>query len=164
MRARSPVRLLLGLLLFLLAPGCGRQPQVTIPDDAMAPTLRKGEVAVYDPAAYRVNTPEQKDIVVFEEKGELRVLRAIGLQFQKLAIEDGTVKINDEPLPEPYLDEASKTDFGEITVPEGRVFLLGDNRGKSLDSRDSSPIPLTRLRGKVLSRLDPETGKGEPVS
>ena len=110
-------------------------------------------------------TPEQGDIVVFRKasyKEEALIKRVIALEGQTVDIdfEEGLVYVDGVALNEPYVNTPTnmQLDFeGEITVPEGCVFVLGDNRNKSNDSRDDriGCIDERFILGRVVLRITP---------
>lgn len=88
------------------------------------------------------------------------IKRVIGLPGEHVKIENGKVYINENELQEPYLQEGVITDdlngaFTDIIVPENTVFVMGDNRGQSTDSRRFGCIPLEKIESKVLFRFWP---------
>lgn len=88
------------------------------------------------------------------------IKRVIGLPGDHIEIKDGKVYINDTELDEPYLKENVKTEavqgvFTNIVVPQGTVFVMGDNRGNSTDSRHFGCIPIEKIESKVLVRFWP---------
>ena len=88
------------------------------------------------------------------------IKRVIGLPKEHLFIsEDGEVYINDELLEEKYLVEGLKTprtgSYYDVNIPEGYVFVMGDNREGSKDSREFGLIPLEKVEGKVVIRIWP---------
>lgn len=88
------------------------------------------------------------------------IKRVIGLAGEHVKIgEDGYVYINDEKLDEPYLTEGLQTPingpFYDLVVPEGYIFVMGDNRGGSSDSRVFGCIPLNKVEGRVKNRIWP---------
>ena len=101
--------------------------------------------------------PGRGDIAVLESGGELLVKRVIGLPEDELCIEGGVVYVNGCPLDEPYVHDPDNVgaDYGTITVPEGCVFVLGDNRGVSRDSRSASVgcVPLERIMATMSFRI-----------
>ena len=76
----------------------------------------------------------------------------IGLAGDSVAISDAVLEVNARPVVEPYVDSSHMdgTYFGPVTVPPGTAFVLGDNRGSSIDSRDYGPIELDQMAGTVL--------------
>lgn len=88
------------------------------------------------------------------------IKRVIGLPGEHVKIENGKVYINGNELQEPYLQEGVITDdlngaFTDIIVPENTVFVMGDNRGQSTDSRRFGCIPLEKIESKVAIRIWP---------
>ncbi len=79
------------------------------------------------------------------------VKRVVGLPGDTVEIRDGILYVNDQAIDEPYLAEPMEDDLQKLTVPEGCVYVLGDNRNISRDSRyfDVGPIPLDHLLGEV---------------
>jgi len=136
----------------------------TVPTGSMIPTIDIGDRIVvwkcfryFDWNGYR--GLEYNDIVVFkaEEKNgfaenQLLVKRVIGLGGDRIRIEEGKVYRNDELLNEPYIKNNSVTFMEEILVPEGEVFVLGDNRANSNDSRfwEDKTFDMSRVIGEVI--------------
>lgn len=89
------------------------------------------------------------------------IKRVIGLPGEHVKIQNGKVYINDKQIEENYLDENTSTnmalggEFNDITVPYGFVYVLGDNRENSADSRRFGCIPIKKIQGKVVVRWWP---------
>ncbi len=88
------------------------------------------------------------------------VKRVIALEGEHIFIsEEGEVYIDDELLEEPYLNESVKTirsgDFYDLVVPEDCVFVMGDNRAESADSRSFGAVPINKIEGNVVCRIWP---------
>nr|WP_307815963.1 signal peptidase I [Thermobrachium celere] len=84
------------------------------------------------------------------------IKRIIGLPNEVVEIKDGSVYINGNKLKEDYLEPGTYTDVDmKITVPEDCVFVLGDNREVSEDSRYIGPIPIKNLKGHAVFRIYP---------
>lgn len=124
---------------------------------------RDGEHIVYP-----FHPPQRGDIVVLHppvEQGKPYIKRVIGLPGERLAIHDGGVYINDERLDEPYLNGISTSwagSFGtqEMVIPEGDVFVMGDNRNNSTDSRIFGPISIDRIIGRAWIAYWPKDDMG----
>ena len=111
------------------------------------------------------NDLQRGDIITFDSElttglgmKKILVKRIIGLPGDKISISDGKVYINGEAQEEPYTkDGYTSTTMDEVTVPEGYIFVLGDNRQNSTDSRSPEVgfIDINRIRGKVVFRLFP---------
>ena len=139
----------------------------------MLPTIAIGQTVVVDIDAY-VAAPEPGDIVVFEPtpaRGDIIAFaipdqpdftflkRVIGLPGDTVEEVDGVVMVNGAPLDEPYTI-ADKRTLGPWTVEQGHLFVMGDNRPDSLDSRFSmGQVALSDVTGKVLLDEVP-SGKG----
>jgi len=119
---------------------------------SMEPNLHTDQRLVVEKVSYRLHGPRRGDVVVLRlpERGpELLIKRIIGLPGEKIEVRDGTVYINDQPLDEPYMVRSANGSYGPTIVPEGNVFVMGDNRGASNDSRVFGPVPLERVVGRA---------------
>lgn len=105
---------------------------------SMYPTLLETERLMVNKLVYRIDEPKLGDIVVFEfEPGRDFIKRIIGMEGDKVEIIKGRVYINNTLLDEPYLlQDMDVYDYGPVEVPPGYLFLLGDYRENSMDSRD----------------------------
>lgn len=131
---------------------------------SMLHTLTEGDRVVASNLFY---TPSRGDVIIFSSdynNGEILVKRIIGITGDTIDIKDGDVYVNGNVIHEPYLDAAMETVQREVafplTVKENELFVMGDNRTVSLDSR-SSLIGLAdtrRVLGKVIFRMFPNTG------
>lgn len=129
---------------------------------SMYPTLNPNDYLMLNKISYRFHKPQRGDIVVFEsclklENGKAKNLikRVIGQEGDKVVITDGRVYINDEELNESYLNGSPTPGDVEVVVPENNVFVMGDNRQGSLDSRRLGTIEIDKIEGKALVRLFP---------
>lgn len=118
---------------------------------SMEPSLHSEQRLVVEKISYRLHGPRRGDIVVFgvPQSDELLIKRVVGLPGEKVEIHDGMVYINGEPLQEPYLDQETRGRFGPITVPPLHVFVLGDNRSFSNDSRAFGAVPIADVVGRA---------------
>lgn len=119
---------------------------------SMEPTLMPGEYYIVRLHAYDDNTrPARGDIVVFEgPDGSPYVKRVVGLPDDLIYILGGNVWLDGRWLAEPYLKERPGVAPPiAVAVPEGQVFVLGDNRNFSEDSRDYGPVPVSKIMGRV---------------
>lgn len=137
-------------------------PVLRIYGTSMAPALNGGDVV----AALRSGSYQRGDVIAFYYNNKILVKRVIGLPGETVSIgPDGAVAIDGEPLEEPYLTETS---LGECTielpyeVPEGRYFVMGDNREVSSDSRNAAIgcVAEEQIVGKLVLRVWPLGGFG----
>jgi signal peptidase I len=146
-----PVALLLLCRLYVLEP-------FRIPSDSMSPTLRAGDRVLANKLAYRFGEPEVGDLAVLEgPRGEVLAKRIVAFGGQRVELRDGILFVDRRSRHEPYMDQ-SRVDgvyFGPIVVPPRDVFVLGDNRGDSEDSRDFGTIPRDDLIGRIELRVPP---------
>ena len=132
--------------------------------DSMYSTLEEGDYLIINRMSYKFKEPQRGDIIVFksdlqQEDGSSKdlVKRVIGVSGDTVKIENSKVYVNGEELVEPYInDEVTEGDIDTV-VPENLVFVLGDNREISLDSRYDSVgfIDDSDILGKVFIRLYP---------
>ena len=131
-----------------------------VPSDSMAPTLRKADYIV----GFDVRPSElgRGDIVVFSSghRGDFYVKRVVALPGETVAILDGFVYINGRALEETYVGNRGHETLGPIQVPEGHVFLMGDNRTNSYDSRWFGPVPASLVKAGVSFIYNPVSRVG----
>lgn len=107
---------------------------------SMYPTLHDGERLFVNKFIYRFHPPERFDIIVFTPRGQPKskfIKRVIGLPGETVLIRDGVTYIDGEPLKEDFLHEKMIDDYGPYYVEDNEVFVMGDNRNNSSDSRRS---------------------------
>lgn len=131
---------------------------------SMYSTLEEGDYLIINRMSYKFKEQDRGDIIVFEsdlkqDDGSIKdlVKRVIGVGGDHVVIENSKVYVNDKELNEPYIhNEITEGDIDTV-VPEGKVFVLGDNREISLDSRYEQVgfIDDSDILGKVVIRLYP---------
>ena len=138
-----------------------------IPAASMEPSLRIGDHLLVNKAA---RNPQRGDIVVFrypEDPKQTFIKRVIGLPGDRIRLENKQVIRNGERLAESYVQftnssDAKRDNLSEATVPPGALFVLGDNRDNSLDSRYFGFVPQTNVIGRpwmVYWSYDQSAGK-----
>lgn len=132
-------------------------PVLRIYGSSMTPTLQSGDVVL----TFKTTELKRNDIVAFYYNNKILVKRVIATQGEWVDIdEEGNVRVDEQLLDEPYiLDKTTGECDIELPyqVPEGRVFVMGDHRSVSIDSRSSSIGSITKeqIVGKLIIRLWP---------
>lgn len=120
---------------------------------SMEPTLHDGERLLVNKLVYRFHPPERFDIVVFRyprDPSREFIKRVIGLPGETVEIVEGQVYVNGRPVEEPYVENRGPDFYPPTTVPPGHVFVLGDNRPHSDDSRSGWTVPVREIIGKAF--------------
>ncbi len=156
-----------------------------IPSGSMIPQLAVGDRVVVSKIAYRLHDPRRGDIVVFDAPGQVApkehpplpqrvfksilesvglstpsteeyIKRVIGLPGEKVEGRDGRVFVDGRELVEPYLPRGPTTrDFAPIVLEEGHLWVMGDNRENSSDSRVFGPIDQSTIVGRAFVKVWP---------
>ena len=123
----------------------------SIPSASMIPSLQVGDHIVVTP--YRWSSPKRGDVIVFRapaDPSQLMVKRVIALPGDLIDSRGGRVRIGEHALAEPYvLRQAAAGSIPAQLVPGGCLFVMGDNRDDSVDSRRWGPLPADRVIGRV---------------
>lgn len=133
--------------------------QTKVHNVSMQNTLVENERLVIDKWNYYFKAPRRGNIVIINgpEYDQRIVKRVIGLPGEQIEIRDGLVFINSNRLEEPYVKGitlADQSDF-KLVVPADKVFVMGDNREHSIDSRAFGPVAFSSLEGKAVFRIWP---------
>jgi len=151
------------IYLFILTPN-------QVKGASMEPTFRNGDYILTSRITYKFRNPQRGDVIVFRSPRNPDIeyiKRIIGLPGDKILIENDEVYVNGIKLEETYI--SAKTNLWEggfikegipITVPANHVFVMGDNRPRSSDSREFGPIPIDSIIGQVFYRYFPTTVMG----
>jgi signal peptidase I len=134
-----------------------------IPSASMLSTLEEGDRVLVNKLSYKLHDVNRGDIVVFErppsepDNGIVDYIkRVIALPGETVEGRDGRVVVNGRYLNEPYLDEGTVTsDFAPQTIPPDHVFVMGDNREVSVDSRTFDAIPIDGIVGRAFVTIWP---------
>jgi signal peptidase I len=116
---------------------------------SMEPTLHSSQRVVIEKISYRLHGPRRGDIIVIdsEDQTEMLIKRVVGLPGETIEVRNGQVIIDGEPLEETWTTRQGGGHFGPQTIPPLHVFVLGDNRGASNDSRNFGPVPIDDIVG-----------------
>lgn len=134
-----------------------------IPSLSMYPTLDEGDRVLVNKLSYRLHDVHRGDLVVFERpegqpESDIKDLikRVVGLEGETIEAREGVIYIDGQELDEPYLVEGVTTDnLPRQEIPAGHVFVMGDNRGDSADSRVFGPIDEDTIVGRAFVKVWP---------
>jgi signal peptidase I len=160
-RSLANLALQLAVLTLLVSAFFMWTPQVS--GLSMSPHIVSGEWVLVNTFAYRLARPKRGDIVAFRHDDAARALfikRVIGLPGDRIDIDRGSVFINGVKLAEPYVRYADDRSFPETIVPPGSVYVMGDNRADSEDSRFFGPVNDDRLIGRGMAGIWPPAEMG----
>lgn len=127
---------------------------------SMMDNYHDGDWLIMNRLAYVLDDPSYKDVIVFKAEdynNMILIKRVIAVEGDTVEIKDGNVYVNDEKLDEPYINQITPGNVPKTTVPKDSVFVLGDNRGNSVDSRFSQVgfVPESAIMGKAVIRVYP---------
>lgn len=129
---------------------------------SMNPTLQHSNLLLINRIGAKTELPAYGDIIVFNSQlaiEKILIKRVIAIEGDKVVIVDGNVYVNDKQLNEPYINQSYPDTQGSISliVPKNKVFVMGDNRANSLDSRSDiiGTIDKSEIIGKVFVRIYP---------
>ena len=134
-----------------------------IPSLSMFPALNDGDRVLVNKLSYRLHEINRGDLIVFERPseegpGQVKDLikRVVAVGGERIEARDGRVLIDGKLLPEPYLPPGVETtNLEPLVVPDGHVFVMGDNRGDSRDSRFFGPLPEDLVIGRAFVKVWP---------
>lgn len=144
-----------------------------IPSGSMEPTFKPSDRVLALKSIYWLRLPYRGEIIIFrwpKDESKDFVKRVIGLPGDRVEVRERKVYVNGHPLKEPYEAEEPRDPFGPTEVPQGSLFVMGDNRNNSYDSRRWGFVPLKNLVGKPflqfwpLSRLRVVQGYAQPLT
>ena len=169
LRENGPL-LIIALILALLLRIFVAEPRY-IPSDSMLPTLERGDRLVVEKVSYHFHPTHIGDIVVFHPPELLQsqgysldqafIKRVIATPGQTVKVIDGIVYRDDQPLQESYILEEPYYYLPPVQVPDGQLFVMGDNRNNSNDSHVWGFLPQDNIIGHALFRFFPPTRWGQ---
>ncbi len=125
-----------GILAFLIITFVAQS--FVVDGKSMEPNLHDGERLFVNKFIYRFREPQRGEVIVFTPRGapnKKYIKRVIGLPGDTIHIKDSVTYVNGQPLEEDFIKEQMNGDFGPYQVPKDSVFVMGDNRNNSADSR-----------------------------
>ena len=136
-----------------------------IPSESMFPTLEIGDRVIVEKVSYRFGDIHRGDIIVFRSPPQLQefgyeanqafIKRAIAYGGETVAVTNGIVYVNERPLTENYIAQLPQYDLLPVTIPEGQLFVMGDNRNNSNDSHIWGFLPQNKVIGHAVFRFWP---------
>jgi len=134
-----------------------------IPSGSMEPTLQIGDRILVDKISQYWQAPQRGDIMIFyppaspaiEDTSKAYIKRLIGIEGDRISIQNGIVYRNGEALEESYIAEVPNYRMREVTVPKGYYWMMGDNRNHSNDSHIWGFLPKENVIGKATIRFFP---------
>lgn len=141
---------ILSVLLFVAINAISAR--IRVDGSSMEPTLHNGEFVIVNKLAYKFGNSQIGDVIVFHyprDPEQEYIKRVIGLPGDHVKISGGQVFVNGQPIAEPYI-AAPPNYQSEWDIPEGSLFVLGDNRNNSSDSHNWGPVPQDYVVGKAL--------------
>lgn len=157
-RLRAIVQIVCVVIVVLLLRAEVATP-VRVSSDSMATTYEKGDVLVVDKLALHMGPPVRGEIVAFRSPADaaMTLKRVVGVPGDRVALRDGHLFLNEVEVAEPFVDYSreNSTYFGPVPVPAGTIFVMGDNRADSIDSRNYGAVPTDAIIGRVRLRLWP---------
>ena len=143
--------ILLAAILFLVINGISAR--VRVEGTSMVPSLQNGEFVLVNRLAYRFGQPQRGDIIVFhhptDQNQEDLIKRVIGLPGDTVRVDSGSVYVNGVALKEEYIAAAPAYTDQQV-VPEGQLYVLGDNRNSSSDSHAWGFVPYKDVIGAAV--------------
>jgi len=118
---------------------------------SMQPNLYAGYRVMTEKISYYLHEPRRGDIVVVERpknEGNL-IKRVMGLPGEIIEVRSGHTYIDGEPVAEPWIQNFGGRDISATQIPEGHIFIIGDNRSNSRDSRDIGAVAITDIIGRA---------------
>jgi signal peptidase I len=127
---------------------------VRVESTSMEPTMHAGQTVLADKLSLRVRGVRRGEIVELRDPrtGDALVKRVVAIGGDSIGIDDGRLVRNGTVIDEAYVDRAENAGrfYGPVTVPAGHVFVLGDHRMDSVDSRRFGPVRESTLRARIV--------------
>jgi signal peptidase I len=142
------------VLVALVATWALAAEPLRISSTSMEPSLRSGEHVLVEKVSYRLHPPRRDDLIVFRppDGGGLAVKRVVAVAGDTVGLEDGVLVVNGVSVRESYVDHRTidSVYFGPETVPDDAIFVMGDNRGPSIDSRSYGSVDVDAVVGRII--------------
>lgn len=121
----------------------------------MSPAFDRGDVVVVEKLSRWWRPPARGDVLVVDVGSTTIMKRVVAVAGDSLAMHDSVLVVNGRRVEEPYVDHRTIDGMfvGRTVVPEGAVFLMGDDRDRSVDSRHFGTVPVDDVTGRVIAHL-----------
>ena len=161
-RRPSVLTLAIALVVLLVVVKIFVAEPFRIPSQSMEPTLRPGDQTLVNKLSG--DSPDRGDLVAFHapRTGEILLKRVVAVGGDTVGLEDGVLVVDGRQVREPYADPKAidSVYFGPVKVRPGTIFVMGDNRANSDDSRDFGAVPTDRIIGRAVARVWPPSRWG----
>ena len=150
--AREVITTVLPALLIALLVHAYVAEAVAIEDGpSMQPNLYVGNRLMTEKISYYLHPPRRGDVVIIERPaGEVSLVkRVVAVEGEVVEVRGGHTFVNGQPIDEPWVAHFGGQDYGPALVPPDHLFVVGDNRAVSRDSRAIGPVPVDSIRGRV---------------
>lgn len=137
---------------------------------SMEPTFQSGDFILTSKVTYKLRLPERGDVIVFKspKNPDIEYIkRVIGVPGDTILVQNSQVSINNNIIKEAYISAATNLweggflkDGEPVVIPENYLFVMGDNRPRSSDSREFGPVPIDSIIGQVFYRYYPANEAG----
>jgi signal peptidase I len=119
---------------------------------SMEPSLYVGHRVLTEKITYRFHIPRRGDVVILERQSEeiSLIKRVVGLPGELVEVRGGHTFIDGQQIAEPWVTDFGGRGYGPSVIPAEHVFILGDNRANSRDSREIGPVPISAIKGRVF--------------
>jgi signal peptidase I len=155
-RAFAPIAVV--VLVMALAVVIVAEP-VRVGSGSMTPTFHAGDQVLVEKLGRRAHHPHRRDVIAFHVPGSsgLLIKRVVAVAGDSVGLADGVLVVNGRQLRESFVDYnlMDATYFGPVQVPPRTVFVMGDNRSDSVDSRRFGAVPTKDVVGRVVLRIWP---------
>jgi signal peptidase I len=155
---RDIVETILPALLIVLVVNVFLAQATRVEGQSMEPNLHNNQRLIIEKISYRFHPPQRGDIVVIKmpnRHSDPLIKRVVGLPGETIEIQEGHVYVNGQMLTEPYLEQLTYGNTGPYVIAPGYIFVLGDNRGASNDSRSFGEVKISSIVGHAWFRYWP---------
>ena len=128
---------------------------VVVKGDSMNPTFQNKDIAISSIISYHKHKPKRGDVVIVqsEQLHEKIIKRVIGVEGDTIEVKDGVLYRNDKRVKEAYIKEKMEGTVAKTKIDKNHVYVMGDNRNNSADSRVLGAFTLDDVKGKVVLEL-----------